>query len=92
MDYLTQQQQSTHFLKLSWKIHKIKHIWGHEIPLNKFKRIKIIQGLIADPVKLNSKMYAEDNWKTPKHLATKQHLSNKAWIKEGTSIEILKYF
>ena len=43
-------------------------------------------------MKLNSECIQKDNWKTPEHLETKQHISNKAWIKEETSIEILKYF
>ena len=36
-------------------------------------------------MKLNSERIQKDNWKTPEHLETKQHISNKAWIKEETS-------
>ena len=49
----------TFFSSSYGKFTKIKHIWGHKIPLNKFKRIKIIQGLIADHNEIKLKMYTE---------------------------------
>ena len=49
----------TFFSSAHGKFTKIKHTWGHKTPLNKFKRIKIIQCLIADHNEIKLRMYTE---------------------------------
>ena len=49
----------TFFSSAHGKFTKIKHTWGHKTPLNKFKRIKIIQCRIADHNEIKLRMYTE---------------------------------